>query len=270
MPGLNGVDVCRELRKVRPEPYTYILLLTSKDAKENIVEGLESGADDYLTKPFNSHELKARIRVGLRVLELEDNLVEAREGMRFKATHDTLTGMWNRGAILETLEREIIRSRREGASLGVVMADLDRFKTVNDTCGHLAGDCVLREATKRMHSVVRTYDAVGRYGGEEFLILLPGCGSAETAEKSEKLRRAICERPIDTQAGPLNISISMGAVATGDWPDNTANQILHMVDLALYRAKTQGRNQTAMARRTDNEETRRASLELLPHGVKES
>ena len=114
MPGLNGVDVCRELRQLRPEPYTYILLLTAKDAKENIVEGLESGADDYLTKPFNPQELKARIRVGLRLLELEDNLVEAREAMRFKATHDALTGVWNRGAILETLEREISRSRREG------------------------------------------------------------------------------------------------------------------------------------------------------------
>src|SRR5882672_7554346 len=114
MPGQNGVDVCRALRKLRPEPYTYILLLTAKDAKESVVEGLESGADDYLTKPFNPQELKARIRVGLRLLELEDNLVQAREAMRFKATHDTLTGVWNRGAILETLEREVIRSRREG------------------------------------------------------------------------------------------------------------------------------------------------------------
>src|SRR5271169_489306 len=164
MPGQNGVDVCRALRKLRPEPYTYILLLTAKNAKESVVEGLESGADDYLTKPFHPQELKARLRVGLRLLDLEDTLVEAREAMRFKATHDALTGVWNRGTILETLEREITRSRREGASLGVLIGDLDHFKSVNDTYGHLAGDDVLREVTRRMQAEVRAYDAVGRFG----------------------------------------------------------------------------------------------------------
>jgi two-component system cell cycle response regulator len=168
MPGQNGVDVCRALRKLRPEPYTYILLLTAKDAKESVVEGLESGADDYLTKPFNPQELKARIRVGLRLLDLEDSLVQAREAMRFKATHDILTGAWNRGCILEALDREIARFRREGHSLGVLIADVDHFKSVNDTYGHLAGDAVLRDITKRMQVEVRPYDAVGRYGGEGF------------------------------------------------------------------------------------------------------
>ena len=150
----------------------------------SVVEGLESGADDYLTKPFHPQELRARIRVGLRLLDLEDNLVQAREAMRFKATHDALTGVWNRGAIMETLDREITRSHREGASLGVLIADLDHFKAVNDTYGHAAGDCVLREVTMRMQRDVRAYDAVGRYGGEEFLILLPGCNRSENGEQS--------------------------------------------------------------------------------------
>jgi len=191
MPGQNGVDVCRALRKLRPDPYTYILLLTAKDAKESVVEGLESGADDYLVKPFNPQELKARIRVGQRLLDLEDKLVQAREAMRFKAMHDVLTGVWNRGTVLEALEREVWRARREGNSLGILMVDLDHFKSVNDTYGHLAGDAVLREVTRRMHSEVRPYDAVGRYGGEEFLILLPGCTSAETRQKAERLRNVI-------------------------------------------------------------------------------
>jgi two-component system, cell cycle response regulator len=262
MPGQNGVDVCRVLRGQRPEPYTYIVLLTAKDAKESVVEGLESGADDYLTKPFHPQELKARIRVGLRVLDLEDNLVQAREAMRFKATHDTLTEIWNRGAILEALNREVWRARREGSSLGVLMGDLDHFKSVNDTYGHLAGDCVLREVARRMRTNTRPYDSLGRYGGEEFLILLPGCGGSETREKAERLRYAITRDPVDTPAGALKVTMSFGGVSTGDWPRDSANQILQMADLALYRAKTEGRNRAVMAGVAEHEETHDPVIEL--------
>jgi two-component system cell cycle response regulator len=262
MPGQNGVDVCREMRRHRPEPYTYILLLTAKDAKESVVEGLESGADDYLTKPFHPQELKARLRVGLRLLNLEDTLVEAREAMRFKATHDALTGVWNRGTILETLGREITRSRREGTSLGVLIGDLDHFKSVNDIYGHLTGDDVLREATRRMQASVRPYDAVGRYGGEEFLVLLPGCDGAETAAKAEQLRAKIEHQPIESPSGPLRITISLGGVATANWPDESANQILQMIDAALYRAKEEGRNRVVMAGAAEHEEAHRATLEF--------
>jgi len=261
MPGQNGVDVCREMRKMRPEPYTYILLLTAKDAKESIVEGLESGADDYLTKPFHPQELRARIQVGSRLLDLEDNLVQAREAMRYKATHDALTGVWNRGTILETLEREVVRSYRERLSLGVLIADLDHFKSVNDTYGHLTGDAVLREVTRRMVGDVRSYDAVGRYGGEEFLILLPNCNGAETEEKAERLRRLIVQEPIETESGQLKITVSIGGVATCSWPQNTASQILQMADSALYRAKEDGRNRTVMAGIAENEEVHGPSLE---------
>ena len=261
MPGQNGVDVCREMRKVRPEPYTYILLLTAKDAKESIVEGLESGADDYLTKPFHPQELRARIQVGSRLLDLEDSLVQAREAMRYKATHDALTGVWNRGTILETLDREVVRSSREGLSLGVLIADLDHFKSVNDTYGHLTGDAVLREVTKRMLADVRSYDAVGRYGGEEFLILLPNCDHAETEEKAERLRSAIIRDPVETESGQLKITVSIGGVATCSWPDNSASQFLQMADSALYRAKEDGRNRTVMAGVAENEEVHGPALE---------
>ncbi len=266
MPGQNGVDVCRALRKQRPEPYTYILLLTAKDAKESVVEGLESGADDYLIKPFNPQELKARIRVGLRVLELEDNLVQAREVMRFKATHDALTEVWNRGAILETLEREVWRSRREGVSLGVLIMDLDHFKAVNDTHGHQAGDAVLREITKRMKSGVRPYDAVGRYGGEEFLILLPGCSRFVLGETAERLRNAVSRNLVETPAGNLKVTISSGGVATSEWPAESPSQILRMADLSLYRAKEEGRDRTVTAGVAEHEEAHRVSLDMSSQG----
>jgi len=267
MPGQDGVDVCRALRDQRPEPYTYILLLTAKDEKESVVEGLESGADDYLTKPFNPQELKARIRVGLRLLELQDNLVEAREVMRFKATHDALTGVWNRGAILETLEREVWRSRREGISLGVLIVDLDHFKSVNDNYGHPTGDAVLREVTKRMQADVRPYDAVGRYGGEEFLVLLPGCIHDVTRATAERLRKAVSSLPIETSAGFLKVTASIGAIATCDWPQNTPSQILQMADSALYRAKKEGRDRTILAGEAENEEAHRISHEFSISGV---
>ena len=269
MPGRNGIDVCREMRAHRPEPYTYILLLTAKDAKESVVEGLESGADDYLTKPFHPQELKARLRVGLRLLSLEDTLVQAREAMRFKATHDALTGVWNRGTILETLDREITRSRRERTPLGVLIGDLDHFKLVNDTYGHLAGDSVLRETTRRMQACVRPYDAIGRYGGEEFLVLLPGCDASATADKAEQLRAKVGQQPIETPAGPLRVTMSLGAVATASWPDESANQTLQMADAALYRAKEEGRNRIVVAGKAEREEAHHPSFEFSSHAPKE-
>src|SRR6202162_1268069 len=140
MPELDGPGVCRAVRceqEQHEQAYVYMVLLTSKESKEDIVTGLESGADDYLTKPFDADELKARLRTGLRILTLEDQLVASREEMRFKATHDPLTSLWNRGVIMELLGRELHRSRREKVSTCVVLTDLDHFKLVNDTYGHV-------------------------------------------------------------------------------------------------------------------------------------
>src|SRR5438094_7421322 len=203
MPELDGPGDCREVRKRNEQSYVYMVLLTSKEAKEDVVAGLESGADDYLTKPFNAEELKARLRTGLRILNLEDRLVEAREEMRFKATHDGLTSLWNRGVILDLLGRELDRSRRERVSTAILMCDLDHFKSVNDTYGHVTGDDVLRETAKRLLGSVRSSDFVGRYGGEEFLIVLNNCKPAFAFARAEEICKAISQKPMPSSSGPI-------------------------------------------------------------------
>jgi len=252
MPGMDGVDVCRQARKQVGRPYVYLILLTAKGGKVDVIEGLESGADDYLTKPYHAQELKARMRVGLRILELEDNLVAARDAMHFKATHDPLTGLWNRGAVLDFLQRELSRARREKSALGILLCDLDHFKRINDTRGHEAGDEVLREVARHFKGAVRPYDAVGRYGGEEFLILLPGCDLPTTLERAEELRAAISAQPVQTAQGSIPVTLSMGILVSRDWPQIDADALLRIADGALYRAKSAGRNRVELARPSGN------------------
>jgi two-component system, cell cycle response regulator len=253
MPGIDGLEVCRRVRARSSQPYIYMMLLTVKDKVGNLVEGLESGADDYLTKPFHPQELRARLRVGLRMLDLESRLVEARESLRFKASHDSLTTIWNRGAIIEMLERELSRARRDGSSVGILLADIDHFKRVNDTRGHLVGDEVLRAITGRLKSEVRSYDSVGRYGGEEFLILLPGCDNPKLTTKAEQLVKVVERSSIGTSTGTVAVTISIGGIASGDCPHAEVNKLLRAADTALYRAKIAGRNRSEMAQLSDME-----------------
>src|SRR5580704_4386258 len=197
MPGMTGPDVCRFVRTHNKDKdtYTYILLLTSKSLKEDLIEGMESGADDYITKPFDQHELKVRLRAGTRIVDLQRELVAAKDALREQAQKDFLTRIWNRSSILDILQRELIRGGREERSVGVVLADLDHFKLVNDTYGHFAGDAVLREFARRMQSSIRAYDAIGRYGGEEFLIIFPGCDEQCTSNQAERMRSALDAEP---------------------------------------------------------------------------
>ena len=247
MPELDGPGVCREIRKSKNQSYVYMVLLTSKGEKEDVVAGLEAGADDYLVKPFNAEELKARLRTGLRILDLEDRLVEAREQMRFQATHDGLTSLLNRGVTLDLLSRELIRSRREHVSTAILMCDLDHFKSVNDTYGHLAGDDVLKETAKRLLSSVRSYDFVGRYGGEEFLVVLNNCNPAFALARAEEIRKAIALKPIQTSNGPVSATMSLGLLLSHEWGHRTVEELLQHADAALYAAKAAGRNCVKLA-----------------------
>lgn len=247
MPELDGPGVCREVRKRKEHTYVYMILLTSKERKEDVVAGLESGADDYLTKPFDPEELKARLRTGKRILDLEDRLIEAREEMRFQATHDALTSLWNRGVIMELLGRELTRARRENKCTAILLGDIDHFKNINDTYGHLAGDEVLKETARRLVSSVRSYDFVGRFGGEEFLVTLNNCDPSFGLARAEKIRKTIAELPVETSAGSISFSMSFGLLLSQEWGFMSVVDLLHEVDTALYAAKAAGRNCVKLA-----------------------
>jgi two-component system, cell cycle response regulator len=242
MPGLTGPEVCHLVRKLDRERYTYLMLLTSKSLKGDLIEGMEAGADDYITKPFDQHELKVRLRAGTRIIELQAELLAAREALREQATKDFLTSVWNRSSILEILERELARSERENRALGLVMADLDHFKAINDTLGHCTGDAVLKEAVRRMQSSIRSYDAIGRYGGEEFLIVLPGCDEACTFGQAERLRRHLRSEPMRIGGESYTLTASFGATSIVPGTRIAGDVVIRTADEAMYRAKHEGRD----------------------------
>ena len=242
MPGISGIEICRRLRARRNSAYPYILLLTSKDSKEDVVEGLDAGADDYLTKPFNVNELKARLQVGKRILQLQNDLMLKEEELRFEASHDRLTGLWSRGAILDFMGREVDRARRSEEIVGVLLIDIDHFKSVNDLHGHQMGDAVLREVARRLANGLRSYDWAGRYGGEEFLVLLSNCNADVAAISAERLRHAIGSEPIQVGDLRLNVTISIGTVVSSQQNELTNDQLIGIADEALYEAKNRGRN----------------------------
>jgi diguanylate cyclase (GGDEF)-like protein len=244
-PGILGIDLCRKIRSLDLDWYPYILLLTAKGDKNELVAGLDAGADDYLTKPFDFSELLARIRVGRRVLDLHDKLFAAQESLKFQATHDALTRVWNRGAVFGLMEAELDRARRNGHLLAVLMVDLDHFKKINDDHGHLTGDEVLRQVAASLIGAVRSYDIVGRYGGEEFLIAGSHNCVEDAVHLAERLRQRIAAVQIPQLAFPVTASIGIAVLR----PDinTTIASLIQMADIALYDAKHNGRNRNELA-----------------------
>ena len=247
IPGMDGVEVCRRVRTAGLEPYIYILLLTARTESQDVVEAIDSGADDYLTKPFDSMELRARLRAGRRIVELQEELLVAREALRQQATHDGLTGLLNRTAILEVLQQELVRADREQQGVSILMVDLDHFKQINDSHGHLVGDSVLREAASRMKAGIRRYDAIGRYGGEEFLIVLPGCSSEDALARAECLRLALNAEPFWFGTDTCAVTCSIGFAFHSGTFSCSADALIRQADAALYGAKERGRDRIESA-----------------------
>lgn len=244
MPGLTGPEVCRKVRETRREPYTYILLLTSKNTKEETVEGMDSGADDYVVKPFHEHELQVRLRAGKRIVDLQMELLEAREELRERANKDILTMLPNRPAIHAILQQELSRCHRDRRTVGVILLDLDHFKNINDTYGHFAGDAVLKETASRLRGNMRPYDRIGRYGGEEFLVVLPNCDLEQAAQQAERMREKLHQKTMYVDGAELQVTASFG-VTISDGTERSPDSFIRVADEALYQAKNGGRNRIA-------------------------
>jgi two-component system, cell cycle response regulator len=236
LPGIDGIELCHRIRALGADgTYFYVVMLTAKDRKQDLLTAMAAGADDYLAKPVDASELRARIMVGKRILELQQSL-------RFAATHDFLTKLLNRAEIVAGLNREIARSRRIGQPAAIILADIDHFKQINDSLGHAAGDEALEEVAHRLVSELRPYDLVGRYGGEEFLLVLPNCNLDSALHRAEQLRWSVSKSPTLSMAGNLPITLSMGVTVSNCIPDLTVHELLQQADQALYLAKQNGRN----------------------------
>ncbi|WP_342346887.1 diguanylate cyclase [uncultured Nitrospira sp.] len=242
MPGINGPELCQKIRGRTDCPYVYIVMVTGRKNPEDLIAGLDAGADDYLTKPFLLEELDARLRAGKRIVDLQNELISARETLRIQAMQDPLTQILNHGAIVDTLLREIDRAHREEQPLSLILADLDGFKNVNDSYGHVAGDHVLVEVARRMRFCLRSYDAIGRYGGEEFLMVLPNSDAAQAVRLAERIRVAVSQKPFRIHNADLTVTVSQGVTTWTEPCPIPIEQLIQSADGLLYLVKNSGRN----------------------------
>jgi diguanylate cyclase (GGDEF)-like protein len=245
MPVMDGPSVCRAVRARVEEPYVYLVLVTGKSAREELLAGLDAGADNYMTKPFDHREFAARLRVGSRIVTLQEELWRAREEMRRAAISDPLTGLLNRGGIFEIFRHEVEQSARTGEPLSIVLADIDHFKAVNDTLGHPVGDVVLQSVARTLAAGVRTADRVGRIGGEEFLLVLPGCDEDEACAVVRRLQARLKAQDIEAGTARIGVTCSYGLATVRGGGD--PSRLVADADAALYRAKRGGRDRLEVA-----------------------
>jgi len=254
MPEMDGLQLCRKVRAHETPRYVYFMILTAKSDQQDILQGLEAGVDDYLTKPIDYVELKYRIHIGERIINLEEKVLEL-------ARKDSLTGTLNRRAFNEKLDEEIERAARKSPPLSLLMTDIDHFKQVNDRYGHLAGDQVLKQFVSQMKQVIRPYDFIGRFGGEEFILCLPDCSINQGRDIAERMRSKIEATPMHISTGgpPIHITASFGISSFSTTGEKNAELLIKKADDALYAAKNDGRNCVRMAQSQKNVQTRESS-----------
>jgi two-component system cell cycle response regulator len=241
MPGLDGIQVIRTLRATPRKSYTYILLLTSKGAKADVLAGLDAGADDYLKKPYDTRELRARLGVGARILGLETQLASALETTEYRGTHDSLTGLYTRKAIIELLHQTVLHCEGEGRRVSLLLVDIDHLKTINETYGQSAGDMVIKQLAPKMASPLRPHDSVGRFGGEQYLIVAPNCPINHAMVVAVRLCQTVAREKFLIEKFAVQVTVSIG-VSSIRRSVLDVNQVLQEADSALREAKSKGRN----------------------------
>ena len=245
MPGLSGPELCRRIRlnETRDDIQSYIILLTARGSIQDLAAGFEAGVDDFISKPFEPDELRARLNAGKRIVGLQEELVAARHKMEQLALTDGLTGLLNRRALMDALRRDEDRMRRAQEPIAVVMTDVDHFKRFNDRYGHQTGDQVLCLVADCLQASVRTGDQVGRWGGEEFLLILPGADVLQASEVAERCRELIANQVLeDPEHGEIRVSSSFGVASTEGADREDIMSLVQQADQALYWAKEAGRN----------------------------
>ncbi len=246
MSGMSGLDVCRAVRAKLKTFYVYCILITARNRQQDLLEGFSAGADDYMTKPVQLSELKARLHTGARVLSLEQDLRQTKRALQKLAYFDALTALWNRRKILEFLAEELARSQRDGHPTSLILLDVDHFKRVNDNYGHPVGDRVLQEIARRIKKAVRVYDRVGRFGGDELLVIVNNCGQEQARLVAERIRSGIGAELFRVARRALEVTVSLGVVTTDKHLEYSSSQLIHFSDQALYKAKRSGRNTTVI------------------------
>jgi len=251
LPDMDGLALAQELKAKTDLRTRYVIMLTGDDEQEDKVEGLELGADDYITKPFQYPELLARIRAGKRIVDLQKELLETNKRLELLSITDGLTKLHNHRFFQDELARAFEESQRYQRPLSLAMIDIDFFKKFNDTYGHAIGDDVLKFAAKLYKSSVRSTDLVARYGGEEFAVMMPETALEDGIAFAEKIRHMVESSPMETQIGALNVTISIGVASVPHSRIHSAKELIVAADKALYRAKKNGRNQVQAERRRD-------------------